>query len=306
MLKKKWILTSIGVIVLILVILVLVVNKGLFKSEEEKRVEVVAAVQNEEGDKLKEYIEKKYPINFITDQGITPLEMALNQRSLPIITLLLESGAKVNSESTPLFIRIVSNLDNFYQIGESPSYHETMSDFIELLKLAHQKKDNDINATDEYGNTALHMAAILGHADIINELIELGAGPTITNNDKETPLMLAIKAGQVKATLVLYKYYNSELDRDNEGDTPLYAAAMNGREEVIQYLLEQNIDGVDVQNNEGKTALIIAAEYGYGNIVKILLENGADHLIKSNEGKIALDYATEWEHEDIIQLLNNR
>ena len=65
MLKKKWILTSISVIVLILVILVLVVNKGLFKSEEEKRAEVVAVVQYEDEVKLKKYIEKKYPINFI-------------------------------------------------------------------------------------------------------------------------------------------------------------------------------------------------------------------------------------------------
>ena len=163
------------------------------------------------------------------DQGITPLEMALNQRSLPIITLLLESGAKVNKESTPLFIRIVSNLDNFYQIGESPSYHETISDFLKLLKLAHQQKENNINATDEYGNTALHIAALLGHVGIVNELIELGAEPTTTNNDKETPLMVAVKAGQVKVTLALYKYFDSELDRDNEGNSPLYAAAMNGK-----------------------------------------------------------------------------
>ena len=53
-----------------------------------------------------------------------------------------------------------------------------------------------LQATDEYGNTALHRVAALGHPDIIKSMIQLGAKPTATNKNHETPLMLAVKEGQ--------------------------------------------------------------------------------------------------------------
>ena len=189
-------------------------------------------------DALKEYIDKKYPLTFLSTEGYTPLEMALNQRSFSIVTLLLKNGAEVNEKSAPLYVQIVSKLDDYRQIGESPNYQETIDSYIALLKIVSEKKGNDINATDEYGNLALHIAARLGHPDIIKYVIQLGAKPTITNKDKETPLMLAVKAGQIEAVQVLSAYYNEKLDKDDEGNSLLYSAAMNGREEIVKIFTE--------------------------------------------------------------------
>ena len=78
---------------------------------------------------------------------------------------------------------------------------------------------------------------------------------------------------------------------------------MNGRIDVLDYLLQKSKNEINRLNNDGKTALMIASEYGYTMIVKILIGNGADSSLKSIEGKSALQYAQDWNHEEIIHLL---
>ena len=301
--KNKWIYIG-GAILILLIVLVSINKERFFKSDEEKQSEIITAIQNEDIDKLKEYMDKKYPLTFLSKEGYTPLEMALNQRAFPIVTLLLKNDAGVNEKAAPLYVQIVSKLDDYQQIGESPNYQKTIKTYINLLKIASEKQAAGINDRDEYGHTALHYAARLGHPDIIKYLIQLGAEPVAVNKDKETPLMLAVKAGQTQAVQILYAYYDQKLDRDIEGNSLLISAAMNGRKEALTYLLKESKAEINAQNLVGKTALIIAAEYGYKEIVAVLLQNGADPLIKSKEEKMALEYARQWEHQDIVSLLS--
>lgn len=301
--KNKWLYLS-GIIAVVLVA-VFIINKDKFiKTEAEKQQEVITAIQKEDLGKLKEYIDKNYPLNFVAKEGYTPLELALNQRSLSIATLLLKNDADINQKATtPLYVQMMFMLDNYLQIGESPDYQNIMDAHITLLHVANDTKAGDIQDTDEYGNTALHRAASVGHPKMIKALIELGAKPTATNKQHETPLMLAVKEGQMEAVHVLYTYYDQKLDRDDEGNTLLYSAAMNGREDTLRFLLKESKAELNLTNEVGKTALIIAAEYGYPNIVKILLKSGANTKLKSKEGKTALDYAKKWKHKEIISLL---
>ena len=301
--KNKWLYLS-GLIIAVFVALFIINKDQLLKSDQEKQGEIIDAIQNEDINKLKEYIDKKYTLTFVSKEGYTPLELALNQRSLAIASLLLKNGADINEQSTtPLYVQITFMLDNYQQIGKNQNYQQTMNDWLKLLHIANDKKMGDIQATDEYGNTALHRVAALGHPDIIKSMIQLGAKPTVTNNNHETPLMLAVKEGQNEAVQVLYDYHDKKLDRDAEGNTLLFSAAMNGREDTLRLLLRKDKEEINSKNNEGKTALIIAAEYGYTKIVEILLHNGADVALKSKEGKTALDYAKKWKHKEIINIL---
>jgi len=65
---------------------------------------------------------------------------------------------------------------------------------------------------------------------------------------------------------------NSE---DHNGNTPLMWACIEGREDLVQVLVEQGAN-VNMQNFEGETALYHAASMGFHTICCILLENGAD------------------------------
>lgn len=54
----------------------------------------------------------------------------------------------------------------------------------------------EINAIDDCGRTALHLAAELGYIHKIQVLLESGADPAIVNHKGQTPLMAALKKGQ--------------------------------------------------------------------------------------------------------------
>ena len=121
------------------------------------------------------------------------------------------------------------------------------------------KAGANVNAKDnEYGNSALMLAAWKGHTEIVNALIKARA--------------------EVNA-------------KDKDGRTALMCAAENGRTETVNALIEAGAD--DLTDNEGRTALILAAESEYSNpeTVNALIDAGSYVKQKDNSGKTALDYA---------------
>ncbi len=54
------------------------------------------------------------------------------------------------------------------------------------------QKGADVMATDEEGNTPLHLAARRGLPDVAKELLRWGADPHTENNDEKVPLEIAI------------------------------------------------------------------------------------------------------------------
>jgi ankyrin repeat protein len=67
---------------------------------------------------------------------------------------------------------------------------ETVVDIIISMGVAIDDADMDT------GDTAMHLAAIMGHHNIINILSEYGANPNLVNNEGDMPLHLACRLGQ--------------------------------------------------------------------------------------------------------------
>lgn len=66
-----------------------------------------------------------------------------------------------------------------------------------------------VNEIDRYSRTALHVAAELGHVDIVNELLKRGASLTVKDDDEYTPLMLCCKKNQSDVLNVFIDYVNT-------------------------------------------------------------------------------------------------
>lgn len=115
------------------------------------------------------------------------------------------------------------------------------SDLAELKKLA--GKGVDINEVDFIKGSALHIAAAQGNAEIVAELINLGA-------DVQT----------------------QEFGKD---DTPLHRAALSGSTAVVQLLLEAGAE-INALNDIQKTPLHVAAESANFDAAVLLIESGAD------------------------------
>ena len=66
---------------------------------------------------------------------------------------------------------------------------------IESSVTALLKANVDLNASNDFGQTALHLAAACSRADYVEQLLEAGANPNIGDNWGQSPLQVAIGAG---------------------------------------------------------------------------------------------------------------
>jgi len=77
-----------------------------------------------------------------------------------------------------------------------------------------------------------------------------------------------------------------EIIEPEGGSTPLITAAMFGRTQIAELLVEAGAD-VNKQNRDGSTALHAAAFFCHDSIVSILLAHGADPEVKNYSGTTA-------------------
>jgi len=119
------------------------------------------------------------------------------------------------------------------------------------------KSGAKIDRQDEYGRTALLIAAESGHAQVVDELLDCGA----------------------------------EIDHQNEdGATALLLASWSGRNQVVHKLLDRGAQ-IDGQNKNGWTALLAASCAGHTTAVRELLDRGADIRHQDGRGCTALHWA---------------
>jgi ankyrin repeat protein len=79
---------------------------------------------------------------------------------------------------------------------------------------------------------------------------------------------------------------------------------MNGREAVLQLLVESGVD-VNTQTRDGLTALIVASKYRHEAAVRLLVESGADVNAQASDGSTALQKAERWGQAAVVQLLKS-
>lgn len=145
---------------------------------------------------------------------------------------------------------------------------------------------------------------------VVQQLLEKGANIEAKNQFGETALMHAAKHGHANVVkLLLDKGSNIEA-KDKTGGTALMTAAAWGRANVVKLLLDKGAN-VDTKNQNGRTALmcavgpdrVSAANQSRADVVKQLLDKGANIEDKDNEGRTALILANSRGKADVIKLL---
>ena len=161
----------------------------------------------------------------------------------------------------------------------------------------------NVNATDNSGRTALTMATLRGHTDIVTLLLD---HQDIDVNVKDffgyTPLIVAADKGDKDVVKMLLDKGADVNATDTAGRTALIVTALYGRTDVVRMLLAAGAD-VDARNNSGRTALMVAALYGRTDVVKMLLDKGADVNAKGKDGNTALMLAEEGGYTDIAYVI---
>ena len=209
-------------------------------------------------------------VNQTTEYGWTPLLTAINNRNYRLAQLLIERGADVNIANkggwTPLYLATDNrNIEG----GDYPVPRPDL-DHLELIKLLLAKgaspnariKDNTLTRTIftmqwffEDGATAFIRAAQSSDTALMKLLLEHGADPKLVSANGDSALTACAGIGWV------------------EGVT--YERSPKENLEAVRMLLDLGLDP-NHANNEGRTALMGAALKGRSDVVQLLVERGAN------------------------------
>lgn len=225
--------------------------------------------------------------------GVTPLLAATYGGNVAAVRAVAERGAKVN--------HVADGFRGWTWTGAKlPMSQQALAEAASL------------------GDTALILAAQLGHEDIVAYLLDHGADPKLANPQGDTPLSVAAEQGHAKiVAMLLAKGIDPDEGQKSapsftaravigvkveERNPPLSKAAQGGHEETVKVLLEKGADP-NMRGFAGKTALFWGVERGYADVVNLLLDHHADPDIRSTAGLTPLMEAAKDGRADLVKAL---
>ncbi len=161
---------------------------------------------------------------------------------------------------------------NFVKFGDADNVRKTLD---EQPALVHRKSE---------GATALHYAALDGHRNVVDVLLDFGADLDARDDQfNATPIGWANEKGHLALV-----YYLSE----RGAKVDLNRAAAFGMIDLVREYLSESVEHVNTLGGYG-TPLHEATLWGYPEIVDLLLQHGADPAMENGDGKTAMQIARE-------------
>lgn len=191
-------------------------------------------------------------VNSTDGRGEAPVHWAVRRGSTVIIRTLMEANADINAQTK-------------YE-RKTPLHLATAMRKLHVLQFLLNCSTADVNRTDLYGSTPLHVASEVGFSNGVDALLQSNANPDVFNRS---------------------------------GWTPLHLAAANGQTSIAEQLVGAGVD-VDRQNQFGRTALHWACSVGHTAIVRLLLRHGASVEVDDRHGKRAVDHAATEEIRRLV------
>lgn len=199
---------------------------------------------------------------------LRPLCIAADRGNEDAVTLLIKYGADVNKHTDGYTLRYPIHF------AAMKGHSRTVNILLEAGADVNSGGLLDIEQVDELVNkdkdwiTPLHLAAHNGHEETVNILLDAGA-------NWELPCIYSLVSVPWKTR--------------TEGLLPVHLASINGHVPIIRRLLELHSDvDVDVEDAYGHTPLMLAALYGRKDAIEFLLQAGAaidvvcDHQLDGN------------------------
>jgi len=162
----------------------------------------------------------------------------------------------------------------------------------------------DANVMDVNGNTALIIAARENQNAILLALYRSGAKLNTRNQFGESALMLAALNGHAQIVNTLLDL-GADIGANHQGWTPMMYAAFSGHNEIVEKLLRAG-SIVNAATSNGTTSLMLASKGGHVEVVKVLLKYHANVGIRNENGATAWSWAMESGNTNIASLLQGK
>ena len=165
------------------------------------------------------------------------------------------------------------------------------------------KRGAKINAKDTEGGTPLMVAVKGGDLSIVNGLLAYGADPNIQDNDGWTAAMHAVRGNDPKIMRLLGKFKTKFNLVNHDNMTALGLASYTNKANAAVAILDSGGNPDDVMGAAKYSALMIAAKLGNQPMMQTLLQYKADPNLKNTGGVTALMIAAAKNHDMPVLLL---
>ncbi|PSN36090.1 hypothetical protein C0J52_20529 [Blattella germanica] len=280
----------------------------LIKSNDKESYRILFMASTvDAADSMRFLIQNGIKIDLRDSNKYTPLHISACNGSLNTTRILLEKGANVNARNnklkTPLHLAVHNghcdvirlllqfgaDVAAICSLGHNAAHYAAVKNNLSCLQLL-VSAGCDLNVFSKDG-APIHIAAFLGHTDIVSLLLENGVSVNATGDFSITPLILAISECRYETSefLIRNKADVNLFSYSTEHITPLHMAAMLGDIRSIKLLIE-NKASVDLRSIKGDTPLILAVKNGHFDAAKELVHAGADINVTDFSGRAMFQY----------------
>ncbi len=296
-------------------------DPALVKAKDENgRTPLHWAARGGHFEVLQYLVDRGADLNAIDNNGIAPLHSLARSGQTEAARLLIDKGADIDIKDpvklTPLnmaaesgleamvklLIEKGANIENKHAYGRTPLVGAARErgniNVIRMLLDA----GADVNSSDNWGATALDLAAWRGFEEVVNLLLERGALlPDAPIKIRE----LLQNAAEKRLTGLFSRIAEKGADLTfpiEDGGTLLNAAASGGAVPILETLLAKGLD-INRQDGNGWSPLHFAAEMGHADAVAFLLTKKANINARTLMGQTAYNIAEENGNPDVARAL---
>ncbi|KAH6637503.1 ankyrin repeat-containing domain protein [Boeremia exigua] len=188
--------------------------------------------------------------------NMTPLNFAVSKRSKALLELLIESGADCNDGSLQVaqrtgqleMVQILIDAGADPNIGMIDGINMRMAARLGVsgLRFVFEDLGYGIDAVDDDGRTALHMAAYTGNTESIQYLLGLGFQCNTKDRKGWSAVHYAAMASKADGLRLLLPLWTL----DTRGWTPLHLACQANTTEAIDLLLEAGLQPTSISTKQ--------------------------------------------------------
>jgi hypothetical protein len=265
---------------------------------------------------LRSLLAAKAPVNAQNAAGDAPLHITLRAKRYDYVKVLLDSGADIflvnGRGESPLSIAVSIGPDALdavltpANVRERDDYGNAPLAIAIALEAAPDEvaliiaKGSDVNARNNAGDTALHLA-VRGGLRPQGEALLLAKADIFASNVKgDSPLSLALTAPG--GPMDWFFTPSTLAAHDANGDTPLHHAAKRDLAKAVEFLAQKGA-ALEATNLSGETALHQAVKADAAEATRSLLALGASLSARDAMGDTPLHVAVLWTAERCLPLL---